>query len=117
MDGVEITSLVTSFVDQSLPRSRSGSGRCATAAIHWERGRAHGANAALSMSTHSPRRMYAGGAASSFSMAKLLSETVLLSSAQAALGPVTTVGLTQTHAVQTLGYLHPHHEHTQPFRT
>jgi hypothetical protein len=27
MDGVEITSLVTSFVDQSLPRSRSGSGR------------------------------------------------------------------------------------------
>jgi hypothetical protein len=47
--------------------------------------------------------MYAGGAASSFSMAKLLSETVLLSSAQAALGPVTTVGLTQTHAVQTLG--------------
>jgi hypothetical protein len=36
-------------------------------------------------------------------MAKLLSATVLLSSAQAALGPVTTVGLTQTHAVQTLG--------------
>lgn len=81
MDGVEITSLVTSFVEQSLPRSRSGSG--------------------------SPRRMYVGGAASSFSMAKLLSETVLLSSAQAALGPVTTVGLTQTHAVQTLGDVNP----------
>ncbi len=57
--------------------------------------------------------MYAGGAASSFSMAKLLSETVL-SSAQAALGPVTTVGLTQTHAVQTLGYLHPRHDTRSP---
>jgi hypothetical protein len=47
--------------------------------------------------------MYVGAA---FSMAKLLSESVLLASAHASLNTTTSVGLTQTHAVQTLGYAH-----------